>query len=123
MDLPLEWPPENLLEPARMKYGLRLATRQLGWESTPDVAADLWRRLRNRMATCDLDVVDHNGARALCRFMYTEYWFAIPTLHDGGNYVHYREVATALSERLAGAMVDRLFWWPPGRTGGGGEAV
>ena len=41
------------------------------------------------MATCDMDVVDHNGARALCRFMYTDYGFAIPTLHDGGNSVHY----------------------------------
>ena len=41
-----------------MKYGLLLATRQLGWKSTPEVAVDLWRRLRNRMATCDLDVAN-----------------------------------------------------------------
>ena len=78
-----------------MKYGQLLASRQLGWESTPQVATYLWRRLRNRMATCDLDVVDHNGARALCPFMYTKYGFAIPTLHNGGQSVHYREVATA----------------------------
>ena len=83
-----------------MKYGLLLATGQLGWESTPEVAVDLWRPLRNCMATCDLDVVNHNGARALCLFMYTEYGFAIPTVHDGGNHVHYREVATALWNRL-----------------------
>ena len=50
MGKPLEWPPENGLEPARRKYGLLLATGQLGWESTPEVAGGLWRRLRDRMA-------------------------------------------------------------------------
>ena len=83
-----------------MKYALLLATRQLGWESTPEVAADLWRQLRNRMATCDVNVVDDNGARPLCRFMYTDYGLAIPTLHGGGNSVHHCEVATTLWERL-----------------------
>ena len=38
MDQPAEWPPEHLLEPARMKYGLMMATGQLGWEATPEVA-------------------------------------------------------------------------------------
>ena len=110
MDQPPEWPPEILLEPARRKYGLLLATGQLGWESTPEVAERLWRRLRDRMASCDLDVVNHHGARALCRFMYTEHGFAIPTLHDGGSQVHYRPVATQLWERLAKQQT--------GRTGG-----
>ena len=71
------------------------------------------------MATCDLHVVDHNGGRALCGFMYMEYGFAIPTLHDGGNYVHYREVAIALWERLrlrqtgkAGGRQGELGGWP-----------
>ena len=53
------------------------------------------------MATCDLEVVNQHGARALCRFMYTEHGFAMPTLHDGGSQVHYRQVATQLWERLA----------------------
>ena len=101
MDQPAEWPPEHLLEPARMKYGLMLATGQLGWEATPEVAGRLWRRLRDRMASCDLDVVNLHGCRALCRFMYTEHGFAKPTMHDGGSLVHYRDVATDLWERLA----------------------
>ena len=42
MDQPAEWPPEHLLELARMKYGLMLATGQLGWEATPEVARRLW---------------------------------------------------------------------------------
>ena len=50
MHQPLEWPPEHLLEPARRKYGLLLATIQLGWKSTPEVAGHLWRRLRDHMA-------------------------------------------------------------------------
>ena len=41
MDQPLEWPPQHLPEPARMKYGLMLATGQLGWEATPEVAGRL----------------------------------------------------------------------------------
>ena len=41
-----------------MKYGLMLAIGQLGWEATPEVAGRLWRRLRDRMASCDLDVVN-----------------------------------------------------------------
>ena len=84
-----------------MKYGLMLATGQLGWEATPEVAGRLWRRLRDRMASCDLDVVNLHGCRALCRFMYTEHGFAKPTMHDGGSLVHYRDVATDLWERLA----------------------
>ena len=52
------------------------------------------------MATCNLDVVDHNGATAMCPFMYTEHGFAILTLHDGDSPEHYHKVATALSERL-----------------------
>ena len=84
-----------------MKYGLMLATGQLGWEATPEVAGRLWRRLKARMASCDLDVVNPHGCRALCRFMYTEHGFAMPIMHDGGSHVHYREVATELWERLA----------------------
>ena len=84
-----------------MKYGLMLATGQLGWEARPEVAGRLWRRLRDRMASCDLDVVNLHGWRALCRFMYTEHGFAKPTMHDGGSLVHYRDVATDLWERLA----------------------
>ena len=53
------------------------------------------------MASCDLDVVNPHGWRALCRFMYTEHGFAVPTMHDGGSHVHYREVATELCDRLA----------------------
>ena len=53
------------------------------------------------MASCDLDVVNPHGCRALCRFMYTEHGFAKPTMHNGGSLVHYREVATELWERLA----------------------
>ena len=109
MDVLLEWPPD-LLEPARVKYGLLLATLQLEWESTPKVAAYLWRRLRDRMATCNLDVVDHNGATALYPFMYTEHGFAILTLHAGGSHGPYHKVATTLRERL------RL--WQTGRSCG-----
>ena len=88
-----------------MKYGLMLATGQLGWEATPEVAGRLWRRLKARMASCDLDVVNPHGCRALCRFMYTEHGFAMPTMHDGGSHVHYREVATEMWERLANETV------------------
>ena len=84
-----------------MKYGRMLATRQLGWHATPEVAGRLWRWLRDRMASCDLDVVNPHGCRALCRFTYTEHGFAKPTMHDGGGPVHYRDVATDLWERLA----------------------
>ena len=120
MDQLFEWPPENLLEPATMKYGLLLAIGQLGSESTPEVAASLWRRLRDRMASCNLDVLNHNGARASCRFMHTEHGFAIPTLHDEGSHVHYHEVATQLWERLrqrqtgrtGGCQADALARWP-----------
>ena len=66
-----------------MKYGLRLATGQLGWEATPEVAGRLWRRLKARMASCDLDVVNLHGCRALCWFMYTEHGFAMPTMMMG----------------------------------------
>ena len=85
MDQPTEWPPENLLEPARRKYGVLLAVGQVGWESTPQVVGRLWRRLTDHRAACDLKVVNHHGARSLCRFMYTQHGFAIPTLHDGGG--------------------------------------
>ena len=91
-----------------MKYGLLLATGQLGWEATPEVAARLWRQLRARMASCDLHVVNLHGCRALCRFMYTEHGFAVPTMHDGGSHVHYREVATELWDRLAKQNTCRL---------------
>ena len=37
MDEPPDSPLEHLLEPARKKYGLLLATGQLGWESSPEV--------------------------------------------------------------------------------------
>ena len=84
-----------------MKYGLMVATGQFGWEATPEVAGRLWRRLKAHMASCDLDVVNPHGCRALCRFMYTEHGFAMPTMHDGGSHVHYREVATELWDRLA----------------------
>ena len=60
------------------------------------------------MGICVLDMVDHNGAVALCRFMYTKYGFTIPTLHDGGSNVHYREVATALWERLGQRQTGRF---------------
>ena len=30
MDQPPEWPPQRLIEPARMKYALMLATRGVG---------------------------------------------------------------------------------------------
>ena len=89
------------MEPARRKYGLLLATGRLGWDSTREVGGGLWRRFTDRMASCEPDVVNHNGARALCWFMYTEHGFAIPTLHDGGIHKHHREVATQLWERLA----------------------
>ena len=97
-----------------MKYGLLLATGKLGWESTLEVAAGLRRRLRDRMATCNLDVVNHNGATALFRFMYTEHGCDVPTLHDGGSHVQYREVATALWERLRQRQTGR----PCGRHAG-----
>ena len=120
MDQPPEWPPEHLLEPARKKYGLLLATGQLGWEATPEVAGRLWRGLRARMASCDLDVVNQLGRRALCRFMYTEHGFAAPTMHDGGSHVPYREVATELWDRLAkrhtgrpcGCQAGAISRWP-----------
>ena len=114
MDQPPEWPPQHLLEPAIKKYGLLLATGQLGWEATPEVAGRLWRRLRARIASCDLDVVNQHGGRALCRFMYSEHGFAVPTMHDGGSNVHYREVATELLDRLAKRHTGR----PYGRQAG-----
>ena len=52
-----------------MKYGLMLATGQLGWEATREVAGRLWRRWKARMASFDLDVVNPHGCKALCRFM------------------------------------------------------
>ena len=88
MDQPLEWPPQHLLEAARMKYGLMVAIGQLGWEAMPEVAGRLWRRLKARMASCDLDVMNPHGCRALCRFTYTEHGFAMPTMHNGGSHVH-----------------------------------
>ena len=69
--------------------------------ATPKPPRILWRRLKARMASCDLDVVNPHGCMALCRFMYTEHGFAVPTMHDGGSHVHYREVATELWDRLA----------------------
>ena len=114
MDQPPEWPPDHLLEPARKKYGLLLATGQLGWEATPKVPGRLWRRFRARTASCDLDVVNQHGCRALCRFMYTEHGFAVPTMHDRGSHVHYWEVATELWDRLA----KRHTGWPGGRQAG-----
>ena len=83
------------------------------------MVADLLKRWKNHMATCDLNAVDHSGGRALCRFMYTEYGFAIPTLHDGGNRVHYRDVPTAQWERRrqrrtgrSGGHSGELGVWP-----------
>ena len=114
MDQPPEWPPEHLMELARKKYGLLLAMGQLGWEATPEVAGHLRRRLRARMASCDLDVVNHHGCRALCRFMYTEHGFAVPTMYDGGSHVHYRQIATKLWDRLAKRQTGR----PGGRQAG-----
>ena len=71
---------------------------------------------------CDLEVVNHHSARALCRFMYTEHGFAIPTSHDGGSDVHYCQVATQLWERLAKRHTGRrgarqagaISGWPTG---------
>ena len=119
MDPKPEWPPENALQQARLKYGLMLATGQLRCEATPQVAATFWRKLTHHMATCDLNVVDHDGARALCRFMYTEYGFARPTKYDWGPSVHYRETASALWDRLKqhqegarGGRPKALGGWP-----------
>ena len=42
------------------------------------------------MATCDLTVVHDEGAKALCRFMYTKHGFDVPTRDDGGPCVNYR---------------------------------
>ena len=114
MDQPPEWPPEHVLEPAKKNHGLLLATGQLGWEATPKVAGRLWRRLRAGMASCDLDVVNQHGCMALCRFMYTEHGFAVPTMHDGGSHVHYRDVATERWDRLAKRHTSR----PGGRQAG-----
>ena len=50
------------------------------------------------MASCDLEVVNHHG-------------FAMPTMHDGGSHVHYRQVATELWERPA--KQHRLSITPP----------
>ena len=83
-----------------MKYGLMLATGQLGWEATPEVAGRLWRRLRDRMASCDLDVVNLHGFRALYRFMYTEHGFAMPTLGVAMMGVAMMGVATCTTGRL-----------------------
>ena len=44
---------ERVLEKAR----LMLAAGQLGWEATLKVVATFLRRLRDRMATCDSNVV------------------------------------------------------------------
>ena len=52
------------------------------------------------MASCDVDVVNHNGATAFRQFMYTQHGFAIPTPHDGGSHVHHRAVATEMWKRL-----------------------
>ena len=53
------------------------------------------------MALCDVEVVNEHGCKALCRFMYTEHGFAMPTMHDGGSHVHYQQVARELWEWLA----------------------
>ena len=114
MDQPPERPPEHLLEPARKKYGVLLAMGQLGWESTPEVAGQLCRRLRAHMGSRYLDVVNQHGCKALCRFMCTKHGFAVPTMHDGGSHVHYQQVATELWERLAKRHTGR----PGGRQAG-----
>ena len=62
------------------------------------------------MASCDLEVVKQHGAKALCWFMYTEHGFAMPTMHDEGSHVHFRQVAKDLWERLAKRHTGR-----PGR--------
>ena len=49
MDLPPDWPPDQVLAQARLQYGVLLATGQLGWGSTPEVVTDLCTRFRNRM--------------------------------------------------------------------------
>ena len=98
-----------------MEYGLILAIGQLGWEATPAEAAKFWSKLRHHMATCDLNLVDADGASALCRFMYTQHGFAIPAMYDGGPIgpysVHYRETASAswdgLKQRQVGARSGR----------------
>ena len=120
MDRLPEWPPEPLLRLATKKYDLLLATGLLGWEHTPEVAMRLWRRLRACMASCDLDVVNQHGCRALWRFMYTEHGFAVPTMHEGGSHVHYRKVATDLWDWLArrhtgqpgGRLAGAIAGWP-----------
>ena len=77
-----------------------LATGQLGWEAKAEVATKFWRTLRHHIATCDLNVVDQDDARALCRFMYTALGFAIPTMYDWGPSVHCGENASAPWDRL-----------------------
>ena len=103
-----------------MKYGPMLATGELGWEATPEVAGRLWRRLKARMASRDLDVVNPHGCRALCRFMYTENGFAMPTMHDGGSHVHYRKLPQNCgndlqNETVAGQAVVTPVLLPDGR--------
>ena len=88
-----EWPPENVLEKAGVKYGLMLATGKLGWKTTPEVATTVWRRFKYLMAPCDLNVVHEDGARALCRLMYTEHRFVVRTRDDEGLNVNYHETA------------------------------
>ena len=96
-----------------MKYGLMLAKGQLGWEAMPEVAGRLWRRLKACMASSDLNVVNWHGCRAFCRFMYTEDGFAMPTMHDRGSHVHYRELPQKFGNDLQNkTLAGRAVVWP-----------
>ena len=100
-----------------MKYGLMLATGQLGWEATPEVAGRLWRRLRDRMASFDLDVVNLHGCRALCRFMYTEH--GLPCMMGGAACTTGMLPQTSGNDlqtgTVAGQAVVRPVLFPGGR--------
>ena len=76
-----------MLEKAELKYGLVLASEELGWESTPKVAGTFWRRLRHYMATCELNVV-HEGCRVIKLTSWvglrTEDWCSMPVRYGRG---------------------------------------
>ena len=119
MDPIPEWPRENVLEHAKLNYGLVLASGQLGWEATPEVAATFSKRWRHYIATCDLIMVHEDDAKELCRFMYTEYGFVEPIMYDGSPRVNCRETTSApwdgVQQREVGACggcLVALGGWP-----------
>ena len=67
---------------------------EVGMGSHPGGGSNILEEVE--MPTSDFNVVHVKGAKALCRFMYSEHGFGVPTMYHGGPGVNYREIASAL---------------------------